>query len=526
MPDFDQAFRILSAPENRALLTNIKRGLEKESLRVTADGSLATTPHPNALGSALTHPWITTDYSEALLEMITPPVTNVDELLATLERTHQFIYQTIGDEMLWVHSMPCSIARDEDVPIADYGTSNIGRMKKIYREGLGHRYGRVMQTIAGIHYNWSVPEECLSLLQTASGDAGSFHGYKTQRYFDLIRNFRRRTWLLLYLFGAAPAVCRSYVKGRTHRLQPFGDDDHSLHAPYGTSLRMGDLGYQSNAQESLIVCYNNLDSYIDTLRQALTMSYPPYEAIGLKDGEGNYLQLSTHLLQIENEFYSTIRPKRTTRSGETPIRALSQRGVEYIEVRCVDLNPFQPLGIDGDQIRFLDIFLLHCLMMDSAPADNAEYRAILENQKRIVYDGRNPALTLHHNGGERSVRDWGESLFDQMAPVARLLDDANGSDEYRQVLARLRPRLSDPSQTPSAQILDQMAVDDITYFQLALRHAREHREQFLAAPLPDQALAAYQHMARKSLDDQAAIEAGDNQSFEAFLAGYYSQYQL
>ena len=137
MPDFDQAFRILSAPENRALLTNIKRGLEKESLRVTADGSLATTPHPNALGSALTHPWITTDYSEALLEMITPPVTNVDELLATLERTHQFIYQTIGDEMLWVHSMPCSIARDEDVPIADYGTSNIGRMKKIYREGMG-----------------------------------------------------------------------------------------------------------------------------------------------------------------------------------------------------------------------------------------------------------------------------------------------------------------------------------------------------------------------------------------------------
>ncbi|MCK9469454.1 MAG: glutamate--cysteine ligase [Porticoccaceae bacterium] len=524
MSDFNQSLRILAAPENRLLLTAIRRGLEKESLRVDASGHLAHTPHPKTLGSALTHPRITTDYSEALLELITPPLTSVAEVLDTLDDVHRYIYRNLDSEMLWVHSMPCVIPDGEEVPVADYGSSNIGLMKKVYRLGLGHRYGRVMQTIAGIHYNWSVPEEFLSLLQTASGNGISFHDYKTQRYFDLIRNFRRHTWLLLYLFGASPAVCSTFVGDQPHQLVPVGDDHHSLHSPYATSLRMGDLGYQSSAQESLHVCYNNLESYIDTLRGALTQPYEPYEAIGLKDGEGNHRQLSTHLLQIENEFYSTIRPKRTTRPGETPIRALTERGVEYIEVRCIDLNPLTPVGIDAEQIHFLDVFLLYCLMAESPLTDGDEYRDILENQKRVVYRGRDPDLLLRRNSTDSTVAAWGAELFAAMAPVARLLDDANGSDCHSAALASLEQRLYNPDLTPSAQILNAMKTRGISYFQLALDHARTLQEHFTNGELDPSTEDYYRQLAQKSLDDQAAIEASDTVDFDTFLTDYYSQY--
>ena len=375
---------VLSQADHYPLLAGIKRGIEKESLRVSPEGQLSQRPHPKALGSTLTHPSITTDFSEALLEFITPPLGSVPEVLQTLEDIHRYTYQNIGDELLWVNSMPCVLGKDEDIPLADYGNSNIGRMKKIYRRGLGNRYGRLMQTIAGIHYNWSVPDACWQTLKQNSSYSGSLQDYKTDQYFSLIRNFRRHFWLLLYLFGGAPAVCRSFVAGRQHQLRPFNGDDHSLHMPYATSLRMGDLGYQSKAQDSLVVCYNDLSTYIENLREALTESYPDYEEVGVQDLSGKYQQLNTHLLQIENEFYSTIRPKRITSSGETPMRALWQRGIEYVEVRCIDLNPYSPVGIDADQMYFLEVFLLHCLLSDSPRTDKKEYQQVLENQHRVV----------------------------------------------------------------------------------------------------------------------------------------------
>lgn len=525
MPEFLPALRILSAPENRSLLTRITRGIEKESLRVTAAGQLAQSRHPQALGSALTHPSITTDYSEALLEMITAPSQSIDDTLASLEHLHRFIYRQIDDELLWINSMPCSVGRDEDVPVALYGTSNVATMKTVYRLGLGHRYGRVMQTIAGIHYNWSVPDECLSLLQIACKADMPFQAYKTQRYFDLIRNFRRHSWLLLYLFGAAPAVCRSYVKGREHRLEPVGQDAHSLHTPYATSLRMGDLGYQSDAQASLTPSYNDLDNYVETLLRGLTESYPPYEQIGLKGGDGQYQQLTTNLLQIENEFYSTIRPKRTTRSGETPIRALRERGVEYIEVRCLDLNPFAALGIDREQILFLDIFLLHALLSDSPEACGQQCRENNDNQRDVVYEGRDPQLKLRYRGEMRSLREWSHSLFREMTPVATMLDEACGGDEYSRALAAMARRIDDPGLTPSARVISTLQDEELTFFQFALRQARANRDHFMVEPLAVDVEQHYRQLALKSLQDQRDIEASDSISFEDYLARYYRQYQ-
>ncbi|MEY2953139.1 MAG: hypothetical protein RLZZ401_1226, partial [Pseudomonadota bacterium] len=412
-------------------LLGIRRGIEKESLRAQPSGALALTPHPAALGSALTHPHITTDFSESQLELITGVHAGVQACLDELQQVHRATYPVLDrqGEMLWVSSMPCGLPTDETIPLGVYGSSNIGRAKSVYRMGLGHRYGRRMQTISGIHYNWSLP------------------GVSSEQYFALIRNFRRHAFLLLYLFGASPAVCSTFVAGRTHALQPLGKG--SLHMPYGTSLRMGRLGYQSDAQASLAVSYNSLGGYGASLEEALTQPYPAYEKIGIQNIGGEYNQLATTLLQIENEFYGTIRPKRVIRSGERPLHALRERGVEYIEVRCMDLDPFEPLGIAAPTLRFLDIFLLHCLHSDSPPDTPAEIAELGRNQHHTAERGREPGLLLARRGNQVSLQAWGQELLTAFAPIAQALDAAHATADYSAALAQAQARLDDSRLTPS-----------------------------------------------------------------------------
>ena len=430
MSVFEQRIAILQQDARYQLLRGIRRGIEKESLRVTPEGQLAQTPHPSALGSALKHPNITTDFSEALLEFITPACGTVDESLAWLHRVHIYTDSVLRQqgEKIWAASMPCVLGDDNRIPLAQYGTTHAARMKTAYREGLGHRYGRSMQVIAGIHYNVSFPDDFWLFLQQQENDHGAMQDFKTRRYFDVIRNFRRHLWLLLYLFGASPALCASFVQERQHNLQKFAERNDSLHLPFATSLRMGGLGYQSNAQAAMMVCYNGLPSYIQTLKKGLITPYAPYEKIGVRDADGHYRQLSTNLLQIENEFYSTIRPKRVTRSGETPIRALHERGVEYIEVRCMDLDPFLPLGMDIHAAAFIETFLLWCLLSDSPLTDEEEYVQLARNQAAVVERGRDPYLLLGDGSDLRSVPAWASALMSDMMRCAQLLDQAYGVD--------------------------------------------------------------------------------------------------
>lgn len=505
-------------------LGGIRRGVEKESLRVTDDGALAQTVHPVGLGSALTHPHITTDYSEALLEFITEPFTRVDTLLNQLDDIHRYTYSVLDRELLWPTSMPCALKGEEGVPVARYGESNTGKMKTVYRLGLAHRYGRVMQTIAGVHYNFSFPDDFWQALQAEEGGTESLQAFKTRRYFDLIRNFRRYSWLLIYLFGAAPAVCRSFVRDRPHRLVPFDGDEHTLYSPYATSLRMGDLGYQSDAQQQMIVCYNDMPSYLQTLCRAITQTHPDYQTVGLKDAKDEYQQLNTSLLQIENEFYSSVRPKRTTQRGETALQALRLRGVEYVEVRCVDLNPYEPLGISEEQIHFLDAFLLYCLLSPSPKAENQEYRNIQENQSRIVYRGREPGLMLCRGDGEVAMADWAGALLEEMEDCAKLLDQNAGNGHFRVAVAQQQRKVQDPELTPSARVLDDMRRNKLTFFRHAMGLAEHHRDAFLRRPLAPEQQAEFARMAIKSLQDQADVEAEDQLGFEDYLANYYRQY--
>lgn len=512
--------------ENTPLLSGILRGVEKESLRVTPQGCMAMTDHPHGLGSALTHPQITTDFSESLLEFITPPSHRLSTLLDQLTGLHKFTYQHIGDELLWSHSMPCMVGSGEDIPVARYGTTNRGKMKTIYRIGLGHRYGRVMQTVAGVHYNFSLPGSFWAFMHQHEGSVEELDQYTTRRYFDLIRNFRRHYWLLIYLFGASPAICRSFVKGRSHNLQIFGDDEHTLHLPYATSLRMGDLGYQSKAQESLYVCYNSLDSYVKTLGKAIATPYEPYEKIGVQDAQGNFKQLNTGLLQIENEFYSAIRPKRTAQKGETALTALCRRGVEYIEVRCLDIDPFSPAGVNAAQIRFLDIFLVFCALHKSPYCDNTEFQHILRNQKTVVAEGRRPGAELLTPAGDKvPLQTWGQELLQALQPIAELLDQVHGGTDYREAWAIQSGKITNPELTPSARVLRELREQNVTFHQWAKRQAQTHKDYFLSQPLSSRQEKRYSDMAEESLALQAAEEQHPQAPFADYLRSYYEQYR-
>src|SRR5687767_2525558 len=471
-------------------LSGMRRGIEKESLRARADGTLATTPHPEALGSPLTHEQITTDFSESQLELITGAHTSVEATLEELSHIHQAVYQAIGEEILWGASMPCALPADDDIPLGRYGSSNVGRAKTVYRRGLGHRYGRRMQTISGIHYNWSLP------------------GRSSEQYFALVRSFRRNAWLLFYLFGASPAVCESFVAGNpNHGLQRLAAG--TLYLPYATSLRMGRLGYQSDAQSSLSVSFNSLADYGASLYDALTTPYAPYEKIGIRDGE-SYKQLATSLLQIENEFYGKIRPKRRINPGERPLHALRERGVEYVEVRLMDLDPFSPIGITAPTCRFLDVFLLHCLLTDSPPDTPAEIAAINRNQERVAARGREPGLTLKRGGEELTLKDWGGELVKQCAPIAEKMDSRLGGAAYRDAVHAAAAALAEPESVPSARVLHAMKRNhEGSYLRFVLAESLLHRGTLLNMPLPARVEEEFAALARASAAKQRQIEAQD-----------------
>ncbi len=506
----------LAAGPHKQLLGRLVRGIEKESLRVLPNGNLAQTRHPIALGSPLTHPLITTDFSESQPELVTGVHESVQACLDELCDLHRFVYRSLDDELLWSSSMPCMLGQDDDVPIAQFGSSNVGRTKQIYRRGLAARYGALMQTISGIHYNFSVPDELWRGIAALRGSVDS-RAFRDEAYFGLIRNFRRHSWLLIYLFGASPALCKSFVKGRVHHLENL--DEGTLYLPYGTSIRMGGLGYQSDAQSSLHVSYNSLPEYSRTLREALTRPYPAYERIGVKV-DGEYRQLSSTLLQIENEFYGTIRAKRAIHRGQRPLAALASAGVEYVEVRCLDLNPFLPVGIDAPEIHFLDTFLLHCLLCDSPPDSRAESHELVANQRAIVEAGRKPGIELARGGKQVLMHEWATTLMNELRPIADLLAQVVGEDDYRASWIEQRSRLEDPERTPSARILAAMRKARVPFFRFAMNQSILHKGFFDANPLSDDQLAHFESLAARSVDAQREIESSETESLDDYLAHY------
>lgn len=514
----------LLAQNKNGLLNGRMIGVEKESLRVSPEGGISQLSHPLALGSALANPYITTDYSEALLEFITPPSEHIESVLDFLRDSQAYVYQKLqDDEILWATSMPCVVAGESSIPIANYGQSNAGQMKSIYRLGLGHRYGRAMQVIAGVHFNYSLPESFWELYREILGEnEDDLVDFKSDQYFSLLRNLQRYGWLIPYLFGASPAVCKSFLGGVSSTLKEF--DKNTYYEPYATSLRMGDIGYQNNKENETGVkaCYRNLDAYVKTLQCAIETPYSGYEKIGVKVN-GKYQQLNANLLQIENEYYSTVRPKQILQGNEKPTTALKKRGVRYVELRSLDVNAFDPLGINETQLRFIEILMLFCLLDKSDQICFNERDEIDNNELDVAHYGRDPKLKLNYNSSRILLKDWANGLLDRMQAVCELLDQHKEGEPYKDALQHQLEKVKSPELTPSARMLEEMRETKEGFYHFAKRMSQKHNQYFTRLKLDREKEEFFDREAEKSILRQQEIEAADTLGLDEYLQAYFNQ---
>ena len=504
--------------QNPHFVSEIRQGIERECLRVDKHGHISKRAHPKELGHKLTHKCITTDYAENLLEFITGVHGTTDALFNELRDIHHFTYESLGDEMLWCQSMPALLPdKDSDIPIAHYGESNIGKLKTLYRKGLGYRYGRSMQSIAGIHYNFSFTDNFWEELRIFEKNDKSLTEFKNDKYFHLIRNYRRYSWLLVYLYGATTTVDKGFLKGKKHNLEQLTPDTYF--SPKGTSLRMGGLGYTSSAQASIGICYNKLDTYIDTLEKARLTSFNDYTKIGLKSEAGEHLQLNDHLLQIDNEFYSNIRPKNLAKSRESALGALYNRGIEYIEVRLLDVNPFEPIGVKEDQVHFLHLFLSWCLFKDSPIMSSEECLEVDDNFDLIVKKGRCKDLSLLIDREKMSLHDGLKQILSEIETFSTQIFAHD--KKYEHAFKAQLKCIENKDELLSSQVLEASKSGYIKTFK---DQSLKAKEKFLK--MDSIGLHDYKAMAQKSFEQERVILSQDKLEFDDFLKSYFEDIKI
>jgi glutamate--cysteine ligase len=509
--------RWLREPGNASLIRRGLRGVEKESLRVLRSGRLAHTPHPEQLGAALTHPYLTTDYSESLPEFVTPALHSNWETLQFLCDLHAWAHRRLGDELLWPASMPCVLNADQEIPIAHYGTSNPGLMKTVYRRGLGYRYGRAMQAIAGVHFNYSLPSAFWAAYREHEGANEPLADFRSAGFMGLVRNYRRHAWLVTYLFGASPALCKSFRPDGHELLTEL--DRATWHAPFATSLRMSDLGYRNKTQSRLAISANSLDDYVAGLTAAVTTVEPRYAQIGVVV-DGEYRQLNANILQIENEYYSAIRPKPSKASRDRPIVALRKLGVEYVEVRTLDLNLTDPVGINQSQMRFIEALLIFCLLSNSPPIDSAEQQEIDRRDLAVAREGRRPGLKVGAHGREHSLAELGEEHVAAIGEIAQLLDE--NAEGYVAAVEHAQAAFREPAKTPSAGVLRDLEREHATFFEYSLALARSHHDYFIGLGLGAEQESRLDALVAQSLAEAKGLERARTQSFDDYLRDYFA----
>ena len=524
-----------------ALLTERQIGLEKESLRVSASGSVAQSDHPESLGRALTHPFITTDFSEALLEMVTPPCGSAEDALGFLTAIHQFIVHRLPEgEHIWNTSMPCILRGGQSVRIGEYGSSHSGQMKHAYRRGLGLRYGKRMQAIAGVHFNFSMPEpawlahsqlDASSAMSHVQDCASQWQGLseheqqtrRTQGYFQMMQNLLRVGWLVPYLFGSSPAICTSFLdEGEGEDLDLWNGTTRI--APFGTSLRMGKIGYRYREDQpiDLSVRHTDIEAYIGDIIAHVSTEHPAYTEMGLRDDMGNFQQLSTSRLQIENEFYSSVRPKQIAGPGELPIHALRERGIRYLELRSVDVNLSHPNGLELEQVATLEMLMMFAWLAEPAPMSAQEVQACSRNMKAVAHQGREPGLQLEGPQGPLGLRQWGEQILQTLVPVAQWLDQDRKVPLYVAALEQQMQKIAHPELTPSARMIKGIKETG-SFFEHAQLLSGQHHEYLKELPVDARMQAMLTSKVEESFSKQSQMEHDSQGSFEDFLAAYLGQ---
>ena len=483
----------------------ISRGIEKESLRVKNNAQLSQSNHPKELGSPLTNKFITTDFSEALIELVTPTFNSVDEVYEFLLDLHIFTANAMeSDEVLWSNSMPCFIGDESEIRVAEYGSSNIGKLKNIYRKGLRVRYGSIMQCVAGIHYNFSIDDDSLRLFNKDLNKET-----KSDIYLGLIRNFKRNFWFLLYFFGASPIFDKSFVSGRNHSIKNTNKSD--LYDEYATSLRMSEVGYQSYHQKALDIKYNSLDSFIESLKKGIFEEYEVFKSLGLYDENNERQQISSGILQIENELYDSIRPKRKGASETRPIELLSTQGIEYVEVRGIDLSPNTLTGISKSEMRLLDVFLIHCLITESKSVSQSEYDEMNKNYVTAIHSGSDLDQKLSFNGSELSIRNKISNISDELLMIAKELNSIDPEFE-KSVSDCLN------MENKSRQLLNNILGSDNSFTENILQESINKMNSLKGAKLKNEAILENERFA--SIELHKEIEAKKGVELNKYVEQY------
>ncbi|GBF48934.1 glutamate--cysteine ligase [Leptospira ryugenii] len=491
----------LLVPGRVNCLNSAKHGLEREALRIDSKGKLSKLDHPKELGSSLTHPKIKTDFAEPQIEYATGAYQTLEKTLQELEDLHVFTFQNIGDESLWPFSMPSPLPEEKKIPIGKYGKSIEGRKKHIYRKGLGHRYGRKMQTISGVHYNISFDKCLLSTVSEVRYGKPLDPFTQSEIYFDTIRNFYRVSPILFYLFGSSSLIDKSFG-AKAKGLRPFTKD--TLNAEKATSLRLSSIGYTSKVQSKLNISLNSLKEYVGDMCYAVSKPYAPYKNFSSTSQE----QLNDNILQIENELYSLVRPKQIPKGEERVLDALSTRGVEYLEIRLLDVLPFSPIGVDETELRFVHLLLLYCLLSDSPKAKPEEMREWRKNQDKVTWRGRDPELNISFLGKDWNFRDFIFSVLTELQPIADLLDlKESNHGKFNLSWEAQWEKWADPSLLHSTQTEVDLMINQMSYADFGTSLSKSHALYFREKQLSNNLLEEYKKMAEDSIEEQKSIEA-------------------
>ena len=486
----------------------ILRGSERESLRVDKNGKISQKNHPKNLGSPLTNKDITTDFAEALVELVTPTFESPEELFNHLNLLHRFLYSELDDEMLWNFSMPCAFTNEKEIRIAEYGNSNSGMLKHIYRKGLRLRYGSIMQCVSGIHYNFSFAENSWKTL-----DNNPDQDYVNEKYLGMIRNIKRNFWFILEQFGASPITHKSYLFSREHSLEKYNAND--LFLPFATSLRMSDIGYQSNIQDSLKISYNTLDEFINALVKGIRTPVKKFNDIGMFDDAGVAQQISTGILQIENELYDIVRPKRSGPSGSRPATLLKKSGIEYLELRGIDINPFIPEGIDVNKIKLLDIYITHSLISESPLMLDKEIKEIRANQKIMVSEGRLKNVMLKKDGDEVSLTELRKNFLAELDQTAVALD------EYSEGYLKAFHYEMSKDKLPSEKILSDMEAKGYEFQDYALNQSKKIAQKHYSSDITN--FSALANSAQTSIEKLRNLEKSSSMDINKYVELYNSK---
>ena len=516
----DKFLENLSKHSCSLFLADSKVGLEKESLRVDKNGTISYKMHPEILGSSLTNKFITTDYSEALIEIITPPCSSHHEAIKYLENIIAYVYDNLEEEYLWPASMPCIVAGDESIPIAYYGTSNPARMKTTYRRGLGNRYGKIMQVISGIHYNYSFSDKFWKGYAEFKKTEKKLKDFKSEQYFIISRNLLRNGWIIAYLFGCSPAVCKSYLAGKKTSLDSF--DQYTYYGKSATSLRMGDIGYQNNKEEDMgvHVNYNSLNEYVHSLDQAIKKPSKEYEKIGVYE-DGYYKQLNANTLQIENEYYSTVRPKADQKHSMRPSKALLEHGVSYIELRSIDNNIFLNSGIDLDQMYFIELLMIYSLIISDKEISENEYAEIKNNLTNVAHNGREKDFKLQLNNKDIPLKKTLDEIMGELRKISNMMYLITHDKKYTDCIKKQEEKLSDRSNLPSNMVIDKMKMKEISFYEFCMENIWKQKKYFTNINIEESIVKKLKDESLMSDERRVYMECNNQETYEDYIEKYF-----